>query len=297
MKIAIFGGTGFIGQYLVNYFKNEGEEVLAISRSGGGNSLAIDIGKQDQLAEIDFSPDIVVNCASRTPIKGKTSKDPEYLRELFLTNVVGSVNITNWAVEKKAKKLINCSTLVVVKKPWPEPFLEDYIELPDGFHVGYSMSKLSQEQIMNESIKGSATKLVHLRLSAVYGIGMVTEGIIFDLLNQLRKNQNIDLVDGHKNTIDLIHVKDVCKAIHRLSKAQINKKIINVARGEDISIYQLAEVLKRLTNSSSQIFNSNTEKPSSRAKVNIDILNDYSGSEKINFISVEDGLREIVQSE
>lgn len=298
MKFIVFGGTGFVGRHLVSYLKARDCEVLSISRSGGANSLALDITKETDFAKINFLPDVVVNCASRVPAKGKTSKDPGFLEELFMTNVIGAVNIANWAVRKNVPKIINCSTLVVVKKPWPNPLSEEYTALPEGYHVGYSMSKLSQEQIMNECIKGSETNLMHLRLSAVYGIGMVPEGIICYMLEKMKDNKVIELTDAKKNTLDLIHVEDVCRAIHEVSVSEFGfeHEVINLARGEAVSLYGLAEVLKKLSGSGSEIKDEETEKSASPSKIDVSKLKERIGTAYKKFIPLEVGLLPIVES-
>lgn len=294
MKFLIFGGTGFVGQNLVNYIKSWGEQVVSISRSGEKNSISIDINKPSEFNRIDFVPDVIVNCASRVPAKGNSSRDPNYLNELFTTNVVGGANIANWAVQNKVGLLINCSTLVVVKKPWPLPLREDFSSLPDGFHAGYSMSKLSQEQIMKECTNGTETQLINMRLSAVYGNGMAQEGIIFSLLNKFEKNQTVELTDAKKNSLDLIHVADVCKSIYQIGVEGAKNDTINLARGEEVSIFQLAKLLKNITGSTSKIKDIVTKKPASKAGISIERLINNIGDLYHEFLPLEAGLREIV---
>lgn len=296
MKFLVFGGTGFIGRNLVNYLRDKGREVTSVSISGGENSVSLDITKAGEYKKLDVLPDVVINCASRIPAKGKTSTDPDFLKELFHTNVTGAANIANWAVEKKVPRLINCSTLVVVNKPWPEPLTEDYVELPQGIHVGYSMSKLSQEQIMGQCVAGSDTKLLHTRLSAVYGPEMKPEGIIFKLLEKLAQNEEIRLTNAEKNTLDLIHVKDVCKALYELGVNGYNHRIINLANGKEISILKLAGTLREITGSNSGIHNSDTGGLSSKAKIGVSRLQNYIGPVYEEFLNPEEGLRDLVEN-
>lgn len=293
MKFLIFGGTGFVGSDLQNYIEQNGEEAIIVSRSGKNGSLALDITNEEEFSKINFVPDVVVNCASRVPAKNKTSKNSSFLNDLFQTNVIGAANISNWAVKMKVPKLINCSTLVVVNKPWPVPLSEDHFALPSGYHVGYAMSKLSQEQIMNHCVEKSETELLHLRLSAVYGKEMAPEGLIFNLLEKASKNETIGLTDAHKNSIDLITVRDVSKTIFLIGANRHNstKNIVNVASGNEVTIFQLAEIIKKVTNSSSEILNSSTSSPASRAKIDVAKLQEAIGEEYNNFLSLEEGLK------
>lgn len=293
MKFLVFGGTGFIGSNLVQYIRDQGGEVFPVSRSGGKDSLPLDITVGSEFSKINFEPDVVINCASRIPAKGKKSTDPEFLKELFLTNVVGAANIANWAVKNEILKLINCSTLVVVNKPWPQPLTEDYFRLPEGFHAGYAMSKLSQEQIMNHCVSGSDTRLIHMRLSAVYGPGMTPEGIIFNLLKNLVQDRDVNLTDANSNSLDLIHVKDVCKAIYALGVNGYEEKVMNLASGKEVSIAQLAERLKEITGSNSKINNSDTGNPPSRAVIDIERLKEHIGPVYADFVPLKEGLKQM----
>lgn len=293
MKFLIFGGTGFIGSNLVRYIRDKGGEVLSVSRSGGKDSLSLDITEPSNFSKIDFEPDVIINCASRIPAQGKKSTDPEFLKELFSTNVVGAANIANWAIKNAIPRLINCSTLVVVKKPWPQPLTEKYFGLPEGFHIGYAMSKLSQEQIMEQCVSGSKTKLMHIRLSAVYGPGMTPEGIIFNLLENLVQDRDVNLTDANSNSLDLIHVEDVCKALYTLGVNGYEEKTMNLASGKEVSIARLAESLKEITGSNSAIQNSETGNPPSRAVIDVGKLKMQIGAVYEDFIPLEKGLKKV----
>ncbi|MDT0677478.1 NAD-dependent epimerase/dehydratase family protein [Autumnicola musiva] len=294
MKFLIFGGSGFIGSYLTKYINKNGGEAVPASRSGGENGIAVDICDEKSFGAINFQPDVIVNCASIVPQKGKSSKDPEFLKELFLTNTVGAVNIANWAVKNKISQIINCSTLVVVKKPWPNPLKEEYEALPGGAHAGYCMSKLSQEQLMDECVANGDVKLTHVRLSAVYGEEMVPEGIIFNILKKLMKNEEVQLIDAEKNTVDFINVEDVCRGIYAIGRSTSQYNRINLASGEPVSIYNLAVQLKELTHSDSPIVNSVSSEVGSEANIDISRLQQVIGSTYNSFIPLKEGLDNVV---
>ncbi|MDT0644577.1 NAD(P)-dependent oxidoreductase [Zunongwangia sp. F363] len=294
MKYLIFGGTGLVGKKLAEYIVTQGDEVKTVSRSGNDESIALDIREEEEFNKLDFYPDVIINCASQIPVNGRTSQDPFFLRDLFETNVVGAVNIANWAVRNKISKIINCSTLVVVKKPWPDFLSETYFGIPDGPHVGYCMSKLCQEQIMSECVVNSQTKLLHARISAVYGEEMLPEGLIFNLLQKLENNEDIILTDGNKNTVDLIHVEDVSRSLYALSDTNFELKILNLASGKQISILNLAFLLKELTGSESKIINHSTNVPASTANISVEKLKGLIGDKYNNFIPLEEGLKSVI---
>jgi UDP-glucose 4-epimerase len=295
MKYLIFGGTGFVGRTLADHIKRSGDEVKVVSRSNRESDFLVDITDPTALGRIEYVPDVIINCASRLPEKNKTSQDPQFVKELFTTNVLGGLNVANWAIEHEIPKIINCSTLVVTSKPWPVPLLEEEGKVPEGPHVGYAMSKLSQEKIMTEAVRGTSTNVVHARLSAVYGSEMVPEGIIFSLMNDFKQNNAVRLFDSKESYLDLVHVSTVAACLYKLSKANSwNSEIINIASGAEISVYQLAVLLKKITNSDSEIINENPKNRISRAKISIDRLADYTGIRKENFLPLEEGLTQLI---
>ena len=299
MEFLIFGGTGFVGKNLERYLRKNNHKVISVSRSGGPEKLAVDITNEETFANIDSTPDVVVNCASVVPSKGRRTSDPAYLNDLFITNTTGGANIVNWARRKGVKKIINCSTLVVVKKPWPNPLIEQHSALPDGPHVGYSMSKLSQEQIMSECARNSMTDIIHLRLSAIYGAGMVSEGVIFDLMGAAKENEDIVLKDANRNFMDLLHVEDVCKGVERIAEKDFvgGTTIMNLASGNEISVLQLAEIIKKVTGSSSKIVNQDEKKHESRANIDTKKFLKFIGIPEFEFHNLAEGLEELVEFE
>lgn len=292
MKYLIFGGTGFVGKNLASFLKDHGAEVYAVSNSGRDQTISIDITSKADFSKINFVPDVVVNCASKVPSAGKKSNDPDFLKELFLTNVVGAANICNWAVGKKVRRILNCSTMVAVKKPWPVPLSEDSVGVPEGVHAGYSLSKLSQEKIMNECVKGSETQILHARLSAVYGPGMKREGIIFNVLQKALAGEKISLRNAEKNSIDLIHVTDVAQYLFKLSKSNeaFDYDVINLGSGKEISVFELSKLITKLVGSEAEIINLDTTESVSRALIDNSLLQSVLTGSFEGFIDLERGL-------
>lgn len=301
MKYLIFGGSGFLGKSLIKFLINKGEEVISVSRRKNNlcTSVPVNIKCENEFKKLEgISPDIVINCASKLPEKKKDSKDAHFVDELFRTNVIGGLNIANYVTTNLIPKLVNCSTLAVHNRPWSVPLTEEITTLPSGLHAAYGLSKLSQEKIMTNAVKYSKSSIIHLRLSAIYGAGMAQEGIIFYLLKKIKDDKNIELTDGHKTNFDFIHVNDVSKIIYQLSKIKFENDIINVASGNSVSLYTLAETLKRIQNSMVLIQNTKTHREEYFSEINIQKLIDYLGYENIrNFIPLKEGLDDLLKSD
>lgn len=277
MKYLVTGAGGFLGSTLVKHLQEAGEEVYAARRQAEAGAVALDLTKPEQFHALDIQPDIIINCASALPDAGKSFSDPAYLRQLFETNVIGSTNLMNWAASRQVSRVINCSTLVVVNKPWPVPLKEEENTYPRGGHVGYSASKLSQELVMRSIAEANGIDLLHVRISALYGPGMKDGGILTKLLKQAAAKEKISLTNGNSVSFDFLHVKDAAKILYHLSGMDTwPQPVMNLASGEEISLLNLAETLCGLTgNPKENIHNKDNPGVSSRAKVDTSLLEKY----------------------
>ncbi|MGB5981045.1 MAG: NAD(P)-dependent oxidoreductase [Nonlabens sp.] len=280
MKIAVFGGTGLVGKVLIEYLLKENHEVVCISRLKQNPTVPtfnIDVSKESEFENITFTPEIVLNCSSLTPQQNKTSTQPDFVADLFKVNAVGGVNIANWAVKKNARLVINYSTLVTVKKPWPVHMSEEYNSIPDGFHTAYCMSKLSQEQLMTNATITNDIKTIHLRLSAVYGNQMPSNGLIHNFFNQLKIGEDLKLTNGNKVFLNFIHTDDIARITTQLLKVKIFSGVYNCASSQEISILELASNCKSIINATSKILNIDEQSSVSRASINNDKLKNLLG--------------------
>lgn len=284
MKYLVFGAGGFLGNHLQRLLLESGEKVYCVKRIPDENSFNIDITRSDAFNSIDIIPDIIINCASALPDGAQCFNDTDYLRRLFETNVIGGANIINWANSKGVKKVINCSTLVVVNKPWPTPLKEVENTYPKGNHVGYSASKLSQELVMSSIAEATGIELLHVRISALYGPEMKGSGILHQLINKARAGEILHLNNGNNVSYDFLHVDDAVKAIYHLSRqVDWSDTIVNLASGEEITLIKLAEILCEITgNSKKNIRNVDSDNIPSRANVDTSLLEKYLHGSGIN---------------
>jgi len=296
MIFAIFGANGFLGKNLVRYLEDNGQVVIPIMRNNAvKNGFNLDITNYDDFAQLsDEKIDIIINCASALPdIKSLT--EPNKLLNFYNTNVIGGANIANWASFKGIRKIINCSSLSVINKPWPCPLTEIANTYPGGQHVGYSTSKLAQELVMNEIAQQKNIQVIHLRLSALYGIGMKWEGIIAKLISDMGKDLPINLTNGNKMYFNFLHIQDLCKIMLKISEADKCKTgAYNVGSDEEVSLFSLASIIKANINSSSIISNVDVNDSISHAQIDISKLENLINCNKILFKPIQSGIKELI---
>jgi len=153
-----------------------------------------------------------VNCATILP--GGDYLDPEYLKNIYKTNILGTQNICNWIDKQNTiKNIINCSTLVIANKPWTIPLTEEINTYPKGKHVLYCTSKLTQELLFTTFAENKSINLAQIRFSTLYGKNMKWSGVICNFIDQVKNSNCINLTNGTKISADFLYIEDAAKII------------------------------------------------------------------------------------
>lgn len=291
MRVLIFGGSGFLGKNVSALLKQKDIEFATVSRSNDSD-YAVDIGNYDNFENIPLNVfDIVVDCASTLP--GGNFLDSQYLEKIHKTNILGTQNICKWIDNQNTvKKIINCSTLAVVSKPWPIKLSEGSNTYPIGKHVLYCSSKLTQELIFKTFADTKEIHLTQIRFSALYGSMMSKNSLIWDFIQQARNQKCIDLTNGSKVSSDFLHVTDASKIILEVIKNDV-KGIINGASGIETTILELAQIIKNNLSVTIEINNrEENEFKNDRSVIDVDFLKEIINIK--NFKDLNIGIREII---
>jgi UDP-glucose 4-epimerase len=296
MKFVVFGAGGFVGNLLTEFLRNSGHSVLPILRKSGiKESLSIDITDKSQFELLaNFIPDVVINCASALPGAGSLN-DASRLLNFYNTNVVGGANIANWSLANGAGKIINCSTLAVIAKPWPIGLSERANTYPNGVHVAYCTSKLAQELVMSQIAVQDKVPIIHLRLSAIYGPGMKWEGILPKLITDFDNILPVKLKNGNNVFFNFLHVHDLCRLILKASITRnIESGVYNAAANEEISLFNLAALIKGELRSTSILTNEENDDMQSHAQVNNEKLLHAINEQSFNYTSIAQGVAQMI---
>lgn len=164
MKIAISGGTGFIGRHLMNELLHDGDEVILISRSRQKHSNALCLTWQ----EVEQDPaalenlDAFVNLAGESINQRWTEQAKEHIlqsRLIVASRVAGIVE----KLQNKPKVVINGSGMSIYGTSETETFNETSPE-----HItDFLASVVKKWEKAADLIRG--TRLVKLRIGIVLG--------------------------------------------------------------------------------------------------------------------------------
>lgn len=268
MRVLITGGAGFIGSHLADAYLQRGDEVLVIDDLSTGTidniqhlksnprfHYTIDsVHNQPVTAELVDQSDIVIHLAAAVGVKLIVESPVRTIE----TNVRGTEVVLALA-NKKQKRVLIASTSEVYGLSADVPFREDGNLVMGATTKGrwsYACSKAIDEflALAYWREKKLPTTIVRLfntvgpRQTGRYGM------VIPTFVKQALAGRPITVYGNGKQTRCFGYVGDVVGALIKLmDTADSVGQVFNIGSTEEISILQLAEKVKELTKSDSEI--------------------------------------------
>jgi len=132
-KVLVTGSKGFVGRHLSKRLKEVGFQVVTTAN----NRKLIDVTNVDQIPTIE-NVNAIVHLAAKTSVSD-SFREPY---ETYFTNVMGTLNVLEFARIRNIKKFIYVSTYVY-GEPQYLPIDEKHVVNP---HSPYNTSKLIAEK-------------------------------------------------------------------------------------------------------------------------------------------------------
>ncbi len=268
MRVLITGGAGFIGSHLAEAYLRRGDDVLVIDDLSTGTienirhlkdnpkfHYTIDsVHNQPVTAELVDQSDVVFHLAAAVGVKLIVESPVRTIE----TNVRGTEVILALA-NKKKKKVLIASTSEVYGLSADVPFREDGNLVMGATTKGrwsYACSKAIDEFLALAYWREKKLPTTIVRLFNTVGprqtgrYGMVIPTIV----KQALSGRPITVYGDGKQTRCFGYVGDVVGALIKLmDHPDAVGNVYNIGSSEEISIVKLAEKVRQLTNSSSEI--------------------------------------------
>ena len=268
MRVLITGGAGFVGSHLSEALLERGDEVFVLDNLSTGSIDNIthlksnprfhytidEVENEPLLAEMIDRCDVVVHLAAAVGVK-LIVEQPVHTIE---TNVHGTEVVLTHA-NKKKKLVLIASTSEVYGKSANVPFKEDadLVLGPTTKHRwAYACSKLIDEFLALAYWKERKLPVIVVRLFNTVGprqtgqYGMV----IPTFVRQALAGQPITIFGDGSQSRSFTYVGDVVRAMVALiNDPRAIGQVFNIGNGREITIADLAEKIRALTGSSSEI--------------------------------------------
>jgi UDP-glucose 4-epimerase len=268
MRVLITGGAGFVGSHLADALLAAGHEVTAFDNLSTGSIDNIEhlkgqsrfrytiesVQNEPVLAEAIDRCDVVFHLAAAVGVK-KIVEEPVHTIE---NNVHGTEVVLRHA-NKKKRLVVVASTSEVYGKSVDVPFREDadLVMGPTSKHRwAYACSKAIDEFLALAYWKEKKLPVIVIRLFNTVGprqtgqYGMV----IPTFVRQALAGQPITVFGDGTQRRSFTYVGDVVNGlIGLIGEPKAVGQVFNIGNGEEISMRALAEKIKGMTQSTSEI--------------------------------------------
>ncbi len=257
MRVAVTGGTGFLGQYILKQLAASGHSCRAWYRTDAARDQVDDGGQVDWLPgtlndneagrRLLEGCDAVIHSALHHPGGGfRGGEGP--LSEFVETNVVGTIRLIEQALAAEVPRFVFISTCAVHEIILPDRRLDEEHPLWPTSH--YGAHKAAIEKFIHSYGLGHGYEICSLRPTGIYGLmSDVRQSKWFDLVQRVARGEQVEVSRGGKE----VHAADVARAAELLLSAPgIAGQAYN-CYDRYISEYDVATTAKQISGSSAEI--------------------------------------------
>ena len=296
-KIYIAGHNGMVGSAVIRQLEKEGYINLIYASK---NELNL---KNQTDVEIFFErkkPEIVVIAAAKV---GGIKSNIDFPGDYIYDNLTIQNNLIECSRKFKVNKLVFLGSSCIYPKKSPQPMKENYIFSGklEPTNEGYAVAKLAGIKLLEAYKKQYNLKSITIIPPNMYGPNdsfdlkncHVLSALIRRMSDAKRlKLKNVTLWGNGNARREFMHVDDLAKAVMFFLKNRSNIDLINIGTGIDISIKELAQLIKSKVGYRGDIL-WDKSKPNGMLRKCMDISN----MKKIGFtpkISLEEGIEQVI---
>jgi UDP-glucose 4-epimerase len=254
-KCVIFGGNGFIGSHLAEDLIANGYDVSIFDTFKNGMQNIENMKDEIKLIKGDFlndkdlsvamdDADYVFHFISTTTPAGSITNPIHDIN----SNVIGSVNLFQKALEKNVKKVIFPSSGgTIYGDTFGKPVDEDAPLNPTN---PYAISKLAIEKYLEFFYQTYGMDYCILRYSNPYGERQNpygNQGVIPIFLNKIKKREKPVIYGDGSSVRDYIYIDDAIKGTLSVIKSNSKFKIFNIGSGTGTSLNELIACMSSVT--------------------------------------------------
>lgn len=265
MKVLVSGSAGFIGSHLVDRLLSKGYEVTGIDNLVTGqkkNFEHLASNPNFKFIEHDITKDLpelgtfdlIINMACpASPVDYQNIP-----LETLWVSAMGTKNLLDLAKTSKAR-FLHASTSEVYGDPLVHPQKEEYWGNvnPNGPRSCYDEGKrFAESLIMNyANIYKMDNRL--FRIFNTYGPRMrKNDGrVIPNFISQALANEPITIYGDGKQTRSFCYIDDMIDGIIKVAEAENFSGPVNLGNPKEFTVKELAEMIIKLTKSSSTFIN------------------------------------------
>ena len=255
-KIFVTGSGGMVGRTLVSMLQQEGYINLLLTKSD-------DLDLRNQIKVDEFfsreKPDYIIHLAARVGGIVANMTNPI---EFLMDNMRIGMNVINTSFKYNVKKLLNLGSSCIYPRDCRQPMKEEYLLSGklEPTNEGYALAKIAALKLCEYYFTQHGCNFISLMPPNLYGINDHFDEKNSHVLSALISRFHKAKIDHLEEVVvwgtgsprrEFLYDEDLSKAIIYFMKnydAKDLQPFINVGSGEDISIRDLAFLIRDLTN-------------------------------------------------
>ncbi len=278
MKVLITGCAGFIGSNLAKQLVKNNVPIVGVDNFFGNYDVSLKRKNiapilESKLAEF-IEGDIngqklfewlskksithVVHLAARTGVRDSSKYPGEYLK----TNIIGSLNVLNFARDNKIKSVVLASTSSAYGKN-KTPFNEEQ-KVSTPLNI-YAASKIGMENLAHSFHHLYGTPITILRFFTVYGPGGRPDMAVYKFADLISKGKQIEVYGDGKAKRDFTYVSDATDGILLALEKPKGFDTFNIGNSDSRSVSELIMLLEKNFGKKAKIIYSGKRKEDAEA--------------------------------
>lgn len=250
-KILIVGHKSLIGIGLAHHLKKKGFANLILP-----NLAKIDLTDQKSVYHF-FKKEKPDYCFLASTLEGGIGANIAYPADLIYTNVAIQANIIHSAQVANVKKLIFFASSCVYPRDCRQPMREEYLltGLLESTNEPYAIAKIAGIKMCQAYNKQYGTHFISVIPATVFGpndnFDLETSHVIPALLRRfyeakIKNKSSVTIWGSGRPRREFIYIDDLVEASLFLIQHNNSIELINVGTDVDISIGELAKLLKKI---------------------------------------------------
>jgi GDP-L-fucose synthase len=251
-KIYIAGHRGLVGSAIVRALEKKGFKNLLYRTSK-------ELDLRDQAAVDGFfaqeKPNYVFLAAGKV---GGIVANNTYRADFLYDNLLIVANIVHAAYQNNVTKLLFLGSSCIYPKLAPQPIKEEYLLTGalEYTNEPYAIAKIAGIKLCESFRDQYGANYISVMPTNLYGINDNYHPENSHVLPALIRRFHEAKVSGHKEVViwgsgsprrEFLYADDLAEACLFLMDTYNEKEIINIGCGEDISIKELADIVKEVT--------------------------------------------------
>ncbi|MBI1911189.1 MAG: SDR family oxidoreductase [Deltaproteobacteria bacterium] len=260
-RVLVTGGAGFIGSHLCERLLKDGNEVVCLDNffTGRKENIAhlmdnplFEVIRHDVIEPLLLEVDQIYNLACpASPVHYQYNPV-----KTIKTNIMGALNMLGLAKRVRAR-ILQASTSEVYGDPKVHPQTEDYWghANPIGPRSCYDEGKRCAESLMFAYYKQNGVDIRVVRIFNTYGPRMLENDgrVVSNFIVQALRGQDITIYGEGTQTRSFCYVDDMVEGMMKMMNNESLIGPVNLGNPGEFTVMELANIVKRLTGSSSNI--------------------------------------------